>query len=199
MLISSRSKRNSRPPGAVSVAPSAISPIPRDEDQLHHSFSGLHTEAQQTDFYLPSQGNNAENLAGEAGQWTNEGPMADPMASRSMQMPGNVHFNAFLGGSSANAGATMDISPTDSMLRPGNVSSSNFAIPITAQSTQLSELDTIGWGQPALRPRSTAGESQSTRHTSGGYKCQQCGKLKKRACDLRYACDCPELHYTTHD
>lgn len=199
MLISSRSKRNSRPPGAVSVAPSAISPVPRDEDQLHHGFSGLHTEAQQMDFYLPSQGNNAENLAGEAGQWTNEGPMADPMASRSMQMPGNVHFNTFLGGPSASAGAPLDMSPTDSVLQAGNVSSSNFRIPIPAQNEQLSEIDTIGWGQPALRPRSTAGESQSTRNTSGGYQCQQCGKSKRRACDLRYACDCLELHYPPQD
>ena len=77
-------------------------------------------------------------------------------------------------------------------MRRQHASNPTVSPSITSERSQ--GLYSRGWNNSVGVDNSQDSSTQLSRQSTGGFHCQQCGKAKRRACDLRYACGCTGVH-----
>lgn len=99
---------------------------------------------------------------------------------------GNMGEVQYMSGDTAQA----IMHPDSSHLQPMNGSvrgehASDGMLPQHLGITDSRELDSLGWDGPPVRSEDQTSNTQSSSQASGSFQCQDCGKTKRRACDLR--------------
>ena len=184
MLTLNRSKFASRPRDIE--LRSATSHHAHDEDRLKQDFSEALNESYSFNDPLPLAGMDGDIVA-EGGQWASGEPSARDMLASSMGMTSMVRGHSFHGRTTADS--KFELSPTDSVLHSSAMPTPpTFRITDLGQHLHSQDLDMPKWHRLAMNSQLTPAGSLAT-GSSNGYKCPQCFKLVKRACDLRYGRD----------
>lgn len=88
------------------------------------------------------------------------------------------------------ADAAFDFKSTGSALRALEFSAPQLRMTGPVRETHSDKLDKLGWQMSDAPSKSLADVSQNASQSQAVFRCPDCNKVKKRACDLRYACEC---------
>lgn len=182
MLISNRSRFASRPQDLD--LRSATSHHAHEEDQFQQDFSEALNDSYHFNDPL-TLGRSADgDIVAEGGQWASGESAARDMFASSIGMTSMARGQSFHGRTTA-ADPNIGISPTDSVLQSAVMPTPTFRITDLGQNSYSQNVDMARWSRSSMNARLTPVISQAS-CSDHGYKCPDCSRLVKRACDLRY-------------
>lgn len=187
MLTGCSSRHDFRPPDARTEIRSASSCHDNLGDLFDHNATWNQPQSSPNANYLLSpHGNVGDILAGE-GQWTN--PTATQNFTDTIQLS-TMRSASYAQGQLGASNMHFEMPPADIAAESAPLTTPVLRLTVPAQSMQSQELETLGWDRSIAGSQSQSGSSQIPSQSASGHKCSICDKVKQRACDLRYACDC---------